>query len=112
MEPALDVEFASAQFEERTDGKRSSEQMDETRHGSLIENMYGVEGRSSQLYKRVKVEENGPRSVNHKFTGVGNTGLGNWMKDGRSNPNSPAVLPDVVDLTTGRMMDMWVEMIC
>ncbi|GLA46141.1 hypothetical protein AnigIFM63604_008928 [Aspergillus niger] len=100
VEPALDVEFASAQFEDRTDGKRPSEQMDETRHGSLIENMYGVEGRSSQLYKRVKVEEDGPRSVNRKFTGVGNTGLGDWMKDGRSNSNSPAVLPDIVDLTT------------
>ncbi|PWY89525.1 SNF2 family helicase/ATPase [Aspergillus sclerotioniger CBS 115572] len=91
-EPVVEVEFTNAHLEdERSDGKRGSEQMDDARHGSLIEN---------QPYKRIKVDgDQDLRSRARRFP-VGNTGLGKWVKEGRSQSDSPAVVPNVVDLTT------------
>ncbi|RAK96413.1 uncharacterized protein BO80DRAFT_459041 [Aspergillus ibericus CBS 121593] len=101
-EPVVEVEFASARVDEgqRSDGKRGSEQMDDARHRSLIESMYGVKERMHQPYKRMKVEDEAQRSKARRFPVAGSTGLGDWVKESRSQSGSPAVVPDVVDLTT------------
>ncbi|PYH88000.1 SNF2 family helicase/ATPase [Aspergillus ellipticus CBS 707.79] len=96
---AVEVEFTTAQFADRRDGKRGSEQFDDARHGNLIENMFGVEERVHQPYKKMKIEDTDQKpAAARRFAGAGNTGLGDWMKD-RSQSNSPAV-HEVVDLTT------------
>ncbi|KAK6826932.1 hypothetical protein RU639_004768 [Aspergillus parasiticus] len=99
-EPDVDVVFASAQ-EEISDGKRSSDHVDEVRHGNLIEDMYGVERRLNQPYKKIKTEkdlaQSGKRAI---FASTGTTGLGEWVKDGEEKSNSSTpITPNVVDLT-------------
>ncbi|PYH76231.1 hypothetical protein BO82DRAFT_322366 [Aspergillus uvarum CBS 121591] len=108
--PTIDVEFASAssdfEGDDRTSIKRSSEHLDDdgpdARHGSLIENMYGVERRASQPIKRVKVERDQEMKAgqNTNFSGTGNSDLGGWMKEGRDQADSSSSTTNVVDLTT------------
>ncbi|RAL13757.1 uncharacterized protein BO97DRAFT_469440 [Aspergillus homomorphus CBS 101889] len=108
--PTIDVEFASASSDvddDRMNMKRGSEHLDDgavdARHGSLIENMYGVERRVSQPVKRVKVDkdqEGKPGQNNTNFAGGGDTGLGGWMKEGRDQADSSSSTANVVDLTT------------
>ncbi|PYI17168.1 hypothetical protein BO99DRAFT_389177 [Aspergillus violaceofuscus CBS 115571] len=108
--PTIDVEFASAssdfEGDDRTSIKRSSEHLDDdgpdARHGSLIENMYGVERRASQPIKRVKVERDQEMKAgqNTNFSGTGNSELGGWMKEGRDQADSSSSTANVVDLTT------------
>ncbi|KAE8372680.1 SNF2 family N-terminal domain-containing protein [Aspergillus bertholletiae] len=99
-EPDVDVAFTSVQ-DEISNEKRNSDYIDELRHGNLIENMYGVERRVSQPYKKIKMEkdlaQNGKRVI---YTSAGATGLGEWAKDGdeKSNSSTP-ITPNVVDLT-------------
>lgn len=109
--PTIDVEFASAssdfESDDRTSTKRSSEHLDDdgpdARHGSLIENMYGVERRASQPIKRVKVEKDQEMKAGQttNFSGTGNSELGGWMKEGRDQADSSSSTANVVDLTTG-----------
>lgn len=99
-EPDVDVVFTSAQ-EEISDGKRSSDHVDEVRHGNLIEDMYGVERRLNQPYKKIKTEkdlaQSGKRAI---FASTGTTGLGEWVKNGEEKSNSSTpITPNVVDLT-------------
>ncbi|KAL1965519.1 hypothetical protein VTN77DRAFT_5602 [Rasamsonia byssochlamydoides] len=70
-------------------------------HISLIEDMYGVERREDQPQKRVKtgkeVEEKSVTRAKSRVEISGNSGLGDWMKEGRETPGTT---PDVVDLTS------------
>ncbi|KNG86352.1 SNF2 family helicase/ATPase [Aspergillus nomiae NRRL 13137] len=98
--PDVDVVFTTAQ-EELSDGKRNSDHVDEVRHGNLIENMYGVERRLNQPYKKIKTEkdlaQSGKKAI---FTSTGASGLGEWVKDGEEKSNSSTpITPNVVDLT-------------
>ncbi|KAL4887834.1 SNF2 family N-terminal domain-containing protein [Aspergillus ambiguus] len=98
------VEFASTRSEDDSDSKRHSDFLEDDvdlRHGSLIEDMYGVERRGRQPYKKLKtdspVDEKGKSG---RVAIAGDSGLGKWMKDADANtaPSFP-VTPDVVDLT-------------
>ncbi|KAG2007765.1 hypothetical protein GB937_008264 [Aspergillus fischeri] len=107
-EPAPEIEFMSAQSEDDNDWKRNSDHLDsdvEARHASLIEDMYGVEKRVHQPYKKIKREndEGAPKTVrNGPITITGDTQFGKYMKEdkGKSDYSSPAT-PSVVDLTIG-----------
>ncbi|KAE8393656.1 SNF2 family N-terminal domain-containing protein [Aspergillus alliaceus] len=99
-EPDVDVIFTSAQ-EDIAEGKRNSTHVDGMRHGDLIGNIYGVERRATQPYKRVKTEKDLDQSGKKAlFTSSGTGGLGEWVKNGeeKSNASTP-VTPNVVDLT-------------
>src|SRR5207237_286668 len=76
-------------------------------HGTLIENMYGVERRGQQPQKRYRrIEDERPASAPRQsfaFSRSGNTGLGEFMKDGLNSKEgtpSAAVAAGLIDLTT------------
>ncbi|KAL4920191.1 SNF2 family N-terminal domain-containing protein [Aspergillus aurantiobrunneus] len=102
--PDLDVQFTTTSGGDASDGKRSVDlvELDEgadLRHGNLIENMYGVERRTSTPYKRVKTDHQRNGQMKREPI-AGNSGLGEYMKeDDSENPSSTAITPDVVDLT-------------
>ncbi|KAF7593696.1 hypothetical protein BBP40_010988 [Aspergillus hancockii] len=100
LEPDVDVVFASAQ-DDSSDGKRTLGHIDDVHHTSLIEDMYGVERRASQPYKRVKMEnDQGQNGRKATFKPTGANGLGEWMKNGEEKSDSSIpVTPNVVDLT-------------
>lgn len=116
--PDLEFEFASKEssndIEEAGDAKRSFEQIDDDNddtagggHRSLIENMYGVERRKDQPQKRVKTskdqEEKAAVVKKGSFAVSGNSGLGEWMKEGKGKSDTPSTgTPDIVDLTIGK----------
>lgn len=98
------MEFASARSEDDSDSKRTSDRLDsdgDMRHGSFIENIYGVERRMNQPYKKIKTDNDVDAKGNGgRFSAAGQSGLGKWVKDGAANaPPSFPVTPDVVDLT-------------
>ncbi|KAL4780377.1 SNF2 family N-terminal domain-containing protein [Aspergillus varians] len=102
--PDFDFQFTNASEPDFSDGKRSVDLVDpdedvDLRHGSLIENMYGVERRTGTPYKRVKMEH----AINGQMKRgpvAGNSDLGEYMKeDDGETPSSSAITPDVVDLT-------------
>ncbi|KAL2872832.1 SNF2 family N-terminal domain-containing protein [Aspergillus lucknowensis] len=102
--PDIDVQFTNTADPSGSDGKRSvdlveSEDDVDSRHASLIEDMYGVERRTGTLYKRLKSDKNSSQTVNRgPFTG--SSGLGEYMKeDEGEKSSSAAITPDVVDLT-------------
>ncbi|KAH8427467.1 DEAD/DEAH box helicase [Aspergillus melleus] len=103
-EPELEFTFTSAQSDDEHDAKRGCDQLDtgaDLRHGSLIEDMYGVERRVNPPYKKIKMkdEQDGPPKKGN-FAATGDSGLGKWMKEEQSTPEaSLPVTPDVVDLT-------------
>lgn len=104
--PDLDVQFTSASGVDVNDGKRSGDSVElddsiESRHGNLIENMYGVERRTGTPHKRVKTEHERTEGVKRPPI-AGNSGLGEYMReDDGETPSSTAITPDVVDLTLG-----------
>lgn len=106
--PVVDVEFTTSNdVMDGSDAKRGSGQVDgeiETRHGSLIENMYGVERRTHPVYKKLKTEKDlgeTPTQTKRDFSASGSTDLGKWMKEDQSKSGSQIPTPDVVDLTLG-----------
>ncbi|KAI9935014.1 hypothetical protein AWENTII_005436 [Aspergillus wentii] len=103
LEPAVDVQFSSTLSDDGSDGKRSFEQLGaDLGHGSLIEDMYGVERRTVPVYKKAKGPDEKPIPVKRgSFSVNGNTELGGYMKEdrGTSGYSSPAT-SNVVDLTS------------
>jgi hypothetical protein len=107
-EPVPEFEFTSAHSEDDNDWKRNSDHLDsdvEARPGSLIEDMYGVQKRGPQPYKKIKTEndEEAPKMAKTgPITVTGDTELGKYMKEDNGKPDysSPAT-PSVVDLTIG-----------
>src|SRR5699024_8252175 len=79
----------------------------ETHHGSLLEDMYGVESRENQPRKRIKtvdpLDGQQQQTKRRHFSIAGDSGLGEWMKEdqGEYKQSSPAT-PNVVDLTLGK----------
>ena len=114
----MDVEFLDTRDQDGAVSKRDAEYFDNNRnngasHRNLIENMYGVEGRGNQPYKKVKVnhdeEKTKPSSTNFR---PGDSGLGEWMKKDQGTSASPSVVtPDVVDLTAGMKFRV-LEVLC
>ena len=109
----MDVEFVDTQLQNGGVSKRDAKNFDGNHNGashrSLIEDMYGVERRENQPYKKMKVnhgeEKVNPRSVNY---GPGDSGLGEWMKKEQATSASPSVVtPNIVDLTTGMRLCMF-----
>ncbi|CBF69917.1 uncharacterized protein ANIA_10794 [Aspergillus nidulans FGSC A4] len=102
--PEIDVQFTNTSGVDDCDGKRSARFVElsndaDLRPGSLIENMYGVERRAGNPYKRVKTEQEKIEKAKRGFT-VGNSELGEYMrKDDGGTGISTAITPDIVDLT-------------
>lgn len=94
-------EDISSEEEGSIDRKRNRESKDLTNeHKSLIEDIYNVERREDQPKKRIKtvdVEDTAAKSKS-QFNMSGNSGLGDYMKEGRQ-PSETAT--PVVDLTSG-----------
>lgn len=105
--PDLDFQFTNTSDIDFSDGKRSVDLVDldddaGLRHGSLIENMYGVERRTGTPYKRIKMD-NDNNEKTKRGPIAGNTGLGEYMKENdEDTSSSTAITPDVVDLTLGK----------
>lgn len=106
-EPDLTVQFTSGQDDpDDSDAKRShyeiSDAEDEPRHGNMIESVYGVEKRSHQPkpMKRMKTEDAHPNNSSQPVAMSGDSGLGQWMKEGEAGPAKVPSVQDVVDLTT------------
>ncbi|KAE8148373.1 SNF2 family N-terminal domain-containing protein [Aspergillus avenaceus] len=96
-ESDLDVVFSNTQSVSNN-AKRSADHVDDLRHGSLIEGMYGVEQRTRQPHKRIKMEKDS--GGNATFTPPGASGIGEWMKAGEERSDSSiTATPNVVDLT-------------
>lgn len=94
-------EDISSEEEGSIDRKRNRESKDLTNeHKSLIEDIYNVERREDQPKKRIKTAdaENTVAKSKSRFNMSGNSGLGEYMKEGRQS--SEASTP-VVDLTSG-----------
>lgn len=105
-EPDMDIEFIGAQLEDDSDRKRGSESGDTnagSSRGSLIEDMYGVERRENQPYKKLKTNhEEKAQPLKGADFGPGSSGLGDWMKeDNGKSPSFSVATPDIVDLTAG-----------
>lgn len=102
----MDVEFISAQLEDGSYGKRDSESRGtnaESSHGSLIEDMYGIERRENQPYKKLKTNrDEKAQPLKGASFGLGDSGLGDWMKEDQGKSASSSVAtPNIVDLTAG-----------
>jgi hypothetical protein len=94
-------EDISSEEEGSIDRKRNRESKDLTNeHKSLIEDIYNVERREDQPKKRIKTAdaENTVAKSKSQFNMSGNSGLGEYMKEGRQ-PSRTAT--PVVDLTSG-----------
>ncbi|KAL4933366.1 SNF2 family N-terminal domain-containing protein [Aspergillus undulatus] len=103
--PDIDVQFTDASGSDVNDGKRGADLVEldsdaDSRHRSLLEDMYGVERRTSTPYKRVKMDRQ-PNGKAKRAPITGNSGLGEYMRegDGETTPSSTAITPNVVDLT-------------
>ncbi|GAD92427.1 SNF2 family helicase/ATPase [Paecilomyces variotii No. 5] len=108
--PEMQFQFTTTEQNDSgddSDGKRNFDQVENALvagHKNLIEDMYGVERRSEQPQKRLKIlkeqEEKPVANKKSNFSMSGNVGLGEWMKeDKETSDRSTAVTPDVVDLT-------------
>ena len=97
----ISSEDISSEEEGSIDRKRNRESKDLTNeHKSLIEDIYNVERREDQPKKRIKTadDENTVIKSKSQFNMSGNSGLGEYMKEGRQ-PSETAT--PVVDLTSG-----------
>lgn len=97
----ISSEDISSEEEGSIDRKRNRESKDLTNeHKSLIEDIYNVERREDQPKKRIKTvdPENNVAKSKSQFNMSGNSGFGDYMKEGRQP--SEAATP-VVDLTSG-----------
>lgn len=94
-------EDISSEEEGSIDRKRNRESKDLTNeHKSLIEDIYNVERREDQPKKRIKTADTEDTMAKSKsqFKMSGNSGLGEYMKEGRQPPETAT---PVVDLTSG-----------
>ncbi|KAL4941258.1 hypothetical protein BDV06DRAFT_212797 [Aspergillus oleicola] len=102
--PEIDFQFTDASGVDASDGKRSADPVEidsdvDVRHGSLIEDMYGVERRTGTPYKRVKLDKQ-QNGTAQRGPIAGNSGLGEYMKeDDGETSSSTAITPNIVDLT-------------
>uniref|UniRef100_A0A093VFZ4 Putative SWI/SNF-related matrix-associated actin-dependent regulator of chromatin subfamily A member 3-like 1 n=1 Tax=Talaromyces marneffei PM1 TaxID=1077442 RepID=A0A093VFZ4_TALMA len=93
-------EDISSEDEGSIDRKRNRESKDLTNeHKSLIEDIYNVERREDQPKKRIKTSdaEDTVAKSKSQFSMSGNSGLGEYMKEGRQPSKTSA---PVVDLTS------------
>lgn len=103
----MDVEFMTTPLENGVDAKRDFGHVNNHAEGSrrnFIEDMYGVERRGNQPYKKLKTDHEGEKTTPAKSANFvpGDTGLGEYMKEGLESQTSPAVVaPGIVDLTAG-----------
>ncbi|CAI7669679.1 hypothetical protein N7533_005034 [Penicillium manginii] len=98
------VQFTSLQDDPNdSDAKRShyeiSDSEDEPRHRKMIERIYDVEKRSHQPTKRMKTEGVQVKGHTRPITGSGESGMGQWMKEGEADPAKLPSVQGVVDLT-------------
>lgn len=84
------------------EGQRNNENVP-SQHKSLIEDIYNVERREDQPRKRIKTtnEEKVSAAGKSQFNMAGNSGLGEFMKEGRQLEGISKTA--VVDLTTGSL---------
>ncbi|KKK24182.1 hypothetical protein ARAM_005972 [Aspergillus rambellii] len=101
----LNFQFTTPSGSESSDGKRSADQVGlngdfDLRHRNMIEDMYGVNRRTTLPHKRQRTDKDGHSKANRRPI-TGNNGLGEWMKedDDQEQSTSLAITPDVVDLT-------------
>jgi len=107
------VQFTSVDDEgNESDAKRSYYEIgdaeDVARSRNLIEDVYDVEQRRHQpMMKRQKLEEEDSKATFAKRPVAisGNSGLGQFMKDGEAKPTPPPSAADVVDLTASASND-------
>lgn len=116
-ESAVDVEFATPAQDNSDQGDGHNGAAAELHHGSLLEDMYGVERRENQPRKRIKTvdpsaEEQQQQAKRRHFAMAGNSGFGDWMKEeqGNSKPMTPGTA-NVVDLTLGNEMHVPIQKI-
>lgn len=103
-EQTVNVEFATPRQVEDGSGWQNGS-ITEARHGSLIENMYGVERRENKPRKRIKTVDplaEQQQAKRRHFSMAGNSELGGWMKEDRGEIKQPPATPNVVDLTLGK----------
>ncbi|KAJ5595984.1 SNF2 family helicase/ATPase [Penicillium hetheringtonii] len=98
----VNVQFTTSQDDSNdSDAKRShyeiSEDENETRPRNMIENIYGVEQRTYQPVKKVKVDDAQTKNSPTPIAMTGDSGLGQWMKEG--SPTKTSSVQDIVDLT-------------
>lgn len=108
----LPVQFTSANDESDTsDGKRSileiSDSDDVARPRNLIEGVYDVEERKHQPTKRQKLENSDAKTAMAKKPVAisGDSGLGQFMKDGETSAMTTPDTSTVVDLTADLQKD-------
>lgn len=102
----LPVQFTSANDEsDESDGKRSFQEVsdsdDVSRPRNLIEDVYDIEQRKHQPVKRQKMENFDAKAAMPKkpVTISGDSGLGQFMKDGEASAMTTPNASTVVDLT-------------
>ncbi|KAJ5190587.1 uncharacterized protein N7498_009572 [Penicillium cinerascens] len=100
------VQFSNVNDEgNESDAKRSyyeiSDAEDLARPRNLIEGVYGVEQRRHPpMVKKQRLEEDSKADFAKRHVAVsGDSGLGQFMKDGETKPTPPPPAADVVDLT-------------
>lgn len=100
--PTVDVQFAApTELENGNDDGAA-----DAHHGSLIEDMYGVERRENQPRKRIKtvdpLDDQQQQAKRRNFSVNGNSGLEEWMKEDRGESKQASPATNVVDLTLGK----------
>jgi len=98
----VNVQFTTLQDDSNdSDAKRShyelSEDESDTRPRNMIENVYGVEQRTYQPAKKVKVDDAQTKNSPTPIAMTGDSDLGQWMKEG--SPTKTSSAQDIVDLT-------------
>lgn len=94
---------------EDTQKKRELEDNQGAGQGSLIESLYGVEARVNPPPKKQKTDSQSTTPSTFSFSSPGNTGLGDYMKEGVT-----AVAKDItaqtsfIDLTLGKLTSVFV----
>lgn len=103
LEPTIDVQYAAPTDFENGNNENGAT---DTRHGSLLEDMYGVERRENQPRKRIKtvdpLDEQQQQAKRRNFAMVGNSGLGEWMKEDQGESKQSFSATNIVDLTLGK----------
>ncbi|KAJ5776595.1 uncharacterized protein N7511_001606 [Penicillium nucicola] len=104
-ESNLTIQFTTSLDEaNESDSKRSHYEMsdeEDIRRPNFIEDIYGVEQRKNPPTKKVKTDntDEQPKMANTPITISGDTGLGNFMKEGEGKQFTAATSSTVVDLT-------------
>lgn len=110
-ESTVDVEFATP-AQDASDLGDGHNGVPESHHGSLLEDIYGVERRENQPRKRIKTVDPSAEELQQQqakrrhFSMAGNNGFGEWMKEDQGESKLPtSVTANIVDLTLGKDMD-------